>query len=75
MIDAPSDRLEQAKAFWAQALATAHLLGTPPAFVAAASEPSNHLGLFMGAQTHAHAWPRIAEWLRDDLSGVLARSA
>jgi poly(3-hydroxyalkanoate) synthetase len=59
----------------AQALATAHLLGTPPAFVAAASEPSNHLGLFMGAQTHAHAWPRIAEWLRDDLSGVLARSA
>ncbi|MDE5447164.1 alpha/beta fold hydrolase [Bradyrhizobium sp. CSA207] len=59
----------------AQALATAKLLGTPPAFVAAASEPSNHLGLFMGARTHAHAWPRIAEWLRDDLPGVLARSA
>ncbi len=59
----------------AQALATAGLLGTPPAFIAAASEPSNHLGLFMGARTHAHAWPRIAEWLRDDLSGVLARSA
>lgn len=58
-----------------QALATAALLGTPPAFIAAASEPSNHLGLFMGARTHAHAWPRIAEWLRDDLSGVLARSA
>lgn len=59
----------------AQALATAALLGTPPAFIAAASEPSNHLGLFMGARTHAHAWPRIAEWLRGDLSGVLARSA
>jgi len=59
----------------AQALATARLVGTPPAFIAAASEPSNHLGLFMGARTHAHAWPRIAEWLRDDLSGVLARSA
>lgn len=59
----------------AQALATAGLLGTPPAFIAAASEPSNHLGLFMGARTHAHAWPRIAAWLRDDLSGVLARSA
>lgn len=59
----------------AQALATANLIGTPPAFVAAASEPSNHLGLFMGARTHAHAWPRIAEWLRDDLSGVLARRA
>ncbi|MEZ2143638.1 alpha/beta fold hydrolase [Bradyrhizobium sp. DN5] len=58
-----------------QALATAGLVGTPPAFIAAASEPSNHLGLFMGARTHAHAWPRIAEWLRNDLSGVLARSA
>lgn len=59
----------------AQALATAKLLGTPPAFVAAASVPGNHLGLFMGVQTHAYAWPRIAEWLRDDLTGVLARSA
>lgn len=59
----------------AQALATAHLLGTPPAFVTAASEPSDHLGLFMGARTHAHAWPRIAKWLRDDLSGMLVRSA
>lgn len=58
-----------------QALATASLIGTPPAFVAKSSEPSNHLGLFMGARTHAHAWPRIAEWLRNDLSGVLARSA
>lgn len=59
----------------AQALATAALVGTPPAFVAEASEPCNHLGLFMGARTHAHAWPRIAEWLRDDLPGVLARTA
>ncbi|WP_426608719.1 alpha/beta fold hydrolase [Bradyrhizobium sp. McL0616] len=59
----------------AQALAAAKLLGTSPAFVAAASEPCTHLGLFMGAQTHTRAWPRIAEWLRDDLSGVLARSA
>ncbi|RZM99889.1 poly(3-hydroxyalkanoate) synthetase [Bradyrhizobium genosp. SA-3] len=58
-----------------QALATAGLVGTPPAFIAAASEPSNHLGLFMGARTHVHAWPRIADWLRNDLSGVLARSA
>lgn len=58
-----------------QALATAKLVGTPPAFVAAASEPSDHLGLFMGARTHTCAWPRIAEWLRDDLSGILARSA
>ncbi len=58
-----------------QAFATAKLLGSPPALVAAASEPCNHLGLFMGARTHAHAWPRIAEWLRNDLSGVLARTA
>lgn len=58
-----------------QALATAGLIGTPPAFVAAASEPSNHLGLFMGVRTHAYAWPRIAEWLRDDLTSVLAQSA
>jgi poly(3-hydroxyalkanoate) synthetase len=58
-----------------QALATAGLLGTPPVFVAAASEPSDHLGLFMGARIHAHAWPRIAEWLRGDLPKVLARSA
>ncbi|MCK1385023.1 alpha/beta fold hydrolase [Bradyrhizobium sp. 21] len=59
----------------AQALATAGLVGTPPAFITAASVPSNHLGLFMGARTHAHAWPRIAEWLRGNLSGMLARSA
>jgi poly(3-hydroxyalkanoate) synthetase len=58
-----------------QALATAQLLGTPPAFIAAASEPCNHLGLFIGARTHAHAWSRIAEWLRSDLGGALARSA
>ncbi len=58
-----------------QALATAGLLGTPPALIAAASEPSNHLGLFMGARTHAQAWPRIAKWLRGDLPNVLARSA
>ncbi len=59
----------------AQALATAHLLGTPTAFIAAASEPCDHLGLFMGARTHAQAWPRIAEWLRTELAGALARRA
>jgi poly(3-hydroxyalkanoate) synthetase len=59
-----------------QALATADLVGTLPVFIAAASEPSDHLGLFMGARTHAHAWPRITEWLRSDLGGgVLARRA
>ena len=58
-----------------QALATAHLVGTPPDLIAALSEPCNHLGLFMGAKTHAHAWLRIAEWLRSDLGRALARSA
>ncbi|MGV7216728.1 alpha/beta fold hydrolase [Bradyrhizobium sp. UFLA05-112] len=59
-----------------QALAIADLVGTPSMFIAAASEPSDHLGLFMGARTHAHAWPRITEWLRSDLGGgVLARRA
>jgi hypothetical protein len=58
-----------------QALATAGLIGTPPAFVAAASEPSDHLGLFIGAKTHAHAWPGVAKWLRSDLAGAMARSA
>jgi poly(3-hydroxyalkanoate) synthetase len=58
-----------------QALATARFVGTPSALIAAASEPSDHLGLFMGARTHAHAWPRIAEWLRAELPGVLVRRA
>lgn len=58
-----------------QALATADLVGTPPSLIAAASEPSDHLGLFMGAKTHAHAWPRIAAWLRADLGNALARTA
>jgi len=58
-----------------QALATAHLVGTPPAFIAAASEPCDHLGLFMGARTHVHAWARVAEWLSSELVGALARSA
>ena len=62
-----------------QALATAHLLGTPLPFIATASDPCSHLGLFVGARTHADAWPRIAEWLRSDLTtdlrDVSARSA
>lgn len=59
----------------AQALATAHLLGTRAALLATASEPCNHLGLFMGARTLASAWTRIAAWLGSDLTGALARTA
>jgi len=58
-----------------QTLATAHLLGTPPPFIAAISEPCNHLGLFMGTRTHAHAWMQIAEWLRTDLPDAPACNA
>lgn len=58
-----------------QALATADLLGTPPALIATCSVPSNHLGLFMGARTHMESWPRIAAWLRGDPAGGPARGA
>lgn len=47
----------------AQALATARLLGTPPALIASDVAPSTHLGLFIGRTTLAVAWPHIARWL------------
>jgi len=47
----------------AQALATASLVGTPPASIATSSESSSHLGLFMGRHTIAQSWWRIARWL------------
>jgi poly(3-hydroxyalkanoate) synthetase len=46
-----------------QAMATAQLLGTPRASIASAVVPSTHLGLFIGRDTIAVAWPRIADWL------------
>jgi poly(3-hydroxyalkanoate) synthetase len=58
-----------------QGLATVRLLGTPTAFTETASEACNHLGLFLGAGTHASSWPRIAGWLQSDLTGFRARSA
>lgn len=48
----------------AQAMATASRLGTPSVLVERVTVPSSHLGLFLGAQTLASAWPRIADWLR-----------
>lgn len=57
-----------------QALATARLLGTPDAFVHTLIEPCNHLGLFMGAQTHAGPWRQIAGWLQSDVAGFRARA-
>jgi poly(3-hydroxyalkanoate) synthetase len=47
----------------AQAFATASLLRTPAALIETACEPCGHLGLFMGHNTIAGAWRRIAHWL------------
>jgi poly(3-hydroxyalkanoate) synthetase len=49
-----------------QALATAPLLGTPPACVERGSEPCGHLGLFMGCKSLSNSWRRIARWLETD---------
>jgi poly(3-hydroxyalkanoate) synthetase len=46
-----------------QAMATAQLLGTPRASIESAVVPSAHLGLFIGRDTIAVTWPRIADWL------------
>jgi poly(3-hydroxyalkanoate) synthetase len=47
----------------AQALAIASRLDAPTERAVA---PSSHLGLFLGSQTLATAWPRIAGWLQAD---------
>lgn len=49
-----------------QALATASRLGTPATQIERAVVPSSHLGLYLGSQTLAIAWPRIAGWLQAD---------
>jgi len=48
----------------AQLLATARLIGTPPQAVATVVDPCTHLSLFMGAETLARTWCRVARWLR-----------
>jgi poly(3-hydroxyalkanoate) synthetase len=59
----------------AQAMATAARLGTPPAMVERAIVASSHLGLFLGGQTLATAWPRIAGWLQADRAGAVPVAA
>jgi poly(3-hydroxyalkanoate) synthetase len=49
-----------------QLFATANRVGTPKESVVTASEPCGHLGLFLGADTIRDAWPRIAQWLREE---------
>ncbi len=49
-----------------QVLATAARIGTPEDLIRTAVAPCQHLGLFMGSQTLARVWPKIARWLRQD---------
>ncbi|WP_312017235.1 alpha/beta fold hydrolase [Bradyrhizobium jicamae] len=50
-----------------QALATARLLGTPPAWQERATESCGHLALFMGCKALNNSWRRIARWLQADI--------
>jgi poly(3-hydroxyalkanoate) synthetase len=50
-----------------QALATARLLGTRPAWLEQACEPCGHLSLFMGRKVLSHSWRRVARWLQADI--------
>jgi len=59
----------------AQAMATASLLGTPPALIAREIASSTHLGLFIGATTLSVAWPRIAKWLSREEPARIATQA
>jgi poly(3-hydroxyalkanoate) synthetase len=56
----------------AQLFAAAQLTATPGVCIEKETLPCGHLGLFMGADTIAGAWPRIARWLSRDLTMALA---
>lgn len=49
-----------------QLLATARLIGTPETEIESAVEPCAHLSLFLGRETLARVWHRVAEWLHRD---------
>jgi poly(3-hydroxyalkanoate) synthetase len=53
-----------------QAFATVRLLGTQPAWLERASEPCDHLSLFMGRKVLSHSWRRITQWLQADIGDV-----
>ena len=60
----------------AQAMATASLLGTPPALIESEISPCGHLGLFIGRSTLSVAWRRVAEWLsREEPARIPTRLA
>jgi poly(3-hydroxyalkanoate) synthetase len=55
-----------------QLFATARLVGTPSHCIETETAPCSHLSLFLGAQTIAGAWRRIAQWLGAELDSVPA---
>jgi poly(3-hydroxyalkanoate) synthetase len=50
-----------------QLFATANHVGTARERIETATEPCGHLGLFLGAETIKHGWPRIARWLGEEM--------
>jgi poly-beta-hydroxyalkanoate depolymerase len=55
-----------------QLFAATRLVSTPRGCVEIEEAPCGHLGLFMGADTIADAWPRIGRWLSRDFGMALA---
>jgi poly(3-hydroxyalkanoate) synthetase len=55
-----------------QLFAVTRLAETRAQCIETETAPCGHLGLFMGADTIARSWPRIAQWLSRDLSLALA---
>lgn len=49
-----------------QLFAAGRLIGTPQADVEMLTEPCDHLGLFLGAETLGRSWQTIAHWLCSD---------
>lgn len=45
-------------------------LGTPKANIAKALTPGGHIGLFMGSETLAATWPKIARWIQEQSRGM-----
>jgi poly(3-hydroxybutyrate) depolymerase len=46
-----------------QVFSAEHLLGTPARSIAKKLVPGGHIGLFMGSQTLAIAWPEVGRWI------------
>ena len=46
-----------------QLFAVSRLVGTPQPAIEMMTEPCDHLGLVLGAESLARSWPKIAHWL------------